>query len=367
MPPTNSNILNNRRINAVMAGLMDVRELPGRLVWCGRIPDVPALDGEIMARYTGHVQIADLIADDAAAATYQTGSFVLESTSVPNLKAGVNMGQAMLNHLYALQNQATRDPLGIFSNWEGRTLDNLRLGVMQRKEALHISMLCDGLTYDRLGLKISAGWGMPSDLKPTVNVPWAANPSTATPVADLLALKLVASSKYGVTFDRVSMTTTDFQAMIATTEFQNKAKLYLPAGLTFANLSLDKLDDMQALAGRVLGMTIELNDSRYWSQAPDGTTASYPFHPAGKVILTSTAFDGDANTWDFANGIVTESIVAGIVSMAYGDLGGEQYGPVAYATPTNVNLNPPGVTYWGVARGFPRKHLLQSSAVLTIV
>jgi hypothetical protein len=50
----------------------------------------------------------------------------------------------------------------------------------------------------------------------------------------------------------------------------------------------------------------------------------------------------------------------------FGGLGGAQYGPIAYATPADANLNPPGVVYWGVARGFPRKHLLQASAVLTV-
>jgi hypothetical protein len=84
-------------------------------------------------------------------------------------------------------------------------------------------------------------------------------------------------------------------------------------------------------------------------------------------VLTDSNNDNRDDVWDFANGIVTESIVADLVDSAViGNLGGPQYGPIAYATLANPTLNPPGLTYWGVARGFPRKHLLQSSAVLTV-
>lgn len=354
------------RINQIMQALQDVRELPSDLVWSARIPDQPALDGEIMARFTGRVQIADLVADDAQAVVYQTGKFTLESTAVPNLKHGINMTQGMLNELRSIGGAVPND-MGIFTAWEQRTVDSLLLGVRQRKEALFLAMLCDSLTYDRLGIKMSgATWGMPSDLKITVGTTWD-TAGSATPVADLLAAKLVGKTRYGIEFDRVSMTTTDFRYMIATTEYQNKAKQYLPAQLSFTNLSLANLTQQQALAEATIGMTIELNDGRYWSQNENGVATSAPFQLVGKVILSSTANDGDPSVWDFANGVVTESIVADLVDTAmFGGLGGAQYGPVSYATPANLNLNPPGIVYWGVARGFPRKHLLQANAVLTV-
>lgn len=354
------------RINRIMQALQDVRELPTDLVWSARIPDVPALDDEIMARFTGRVQIADIVADDAQAVVYQTGKMTFESSAVPNLKHGTNMTQAMLNQLNSLRGTIEND-MGIFSAWENRTVDGLLLGVRQRKEALFLAMLCDSLTYDRLGIKMSGvTWGMPSDLKITVGVTWD-TAGSATPVNDLLNAKLVGQTRYGITFDRVSMTTTDFRYMIATTEFQNKAKVFIPAQLTFTNLSLLNLDDQRVLAEKTIGMAIELNDSRYWSQDANGTATSATFHPVGKVILSASANDNDPGVWDFANGIVTESIVAGLVDTAmFGDLGGPQYGPVSYATPANLQLNPPGIVYWGVSRGFPRKHLLQANAVLTV-
>lgn len=362
----NLRLLQATRVNTIMQALQDVREMPSALVWSQRINDVPALDDEIMARFVGRLQIADLIADDQQAVVYQAGKFNFESSAVPNLKHGIAMMQSMINQLRSLQGRITND-MGIFTAYENRTIDGLLTGVRWRKEALFLAMLTDGLTYDRLGIKMTnVSWGMPSDLKVTPGVTWD-TAGSATPVADILAVKLIGSARYGIEFDRVSMTTTDFRYMIATTEFQNKAKLYLQSNLSFTNLALANLAQQQVLAEATLGMTIELNNGRYWTQDATGAQTSAAFHPVGKVVLTSTANDNNDAVWDFANGVVTESIVADLVATGMiGDLGGPQYGPVAYATLANPQLNPPGLTYWGVARGFPRRHLLQASACLTV-
>ncbi len=73
---------------------------------------------------------------------------------------------------------------------------------------------------------------------------------------------------------------------------------------------------------------------------------------------------------DWGNGIVTETIVAGVMGAPIiGDnpvfsMGGG-YGPVGYYTPQAANLNPPGINGFAVVRGFPRKHVAESTAVLT--
>jgi hypothetical protein len=45
------------RITNIMQGLQDPRLLPQQLIWNQRIPDVPAMDEEIMARFVGQVLI----------------------------------------------------------------------------------------------------------------------------------------------------------------------------------------------------------------------------------------------------------------------------------------------------------------------
>jgi hypothetical protein len=165
------------------------------------------------------------------------------------------------------------------------------------------------------------------------------------------------------------MSTQAFRYMIATTEFQNKARMYLAPNVSFVNLSLTDVDFQRKIAQQVLDMEIEFYDARYWQQSDAGVFTSAPFLPINKVVLSSTASDGDIMSWDFGNTPVTEGIVArlagGMTGMIGGNLGAQRYGPVAYATP-NPTLNPPTISLWGVARGFPRKHYRQLTAVLTV-
>lgn len=359
-------LLEALRLTRIMQSLQDVRLLPADLKFLARTPIVPAEDSEIMARFTGYVTIADIIADDQQAVVYTTDKISFESTAIPNIKHGKPLTQAMLNQLQAINAGMVAD-MGLFSDYRNRMIDSLLLGVRQRMEALIVAMAIDAISYDRLGIKItSGGWGMPSDLKITPAVSWD-NPTTATPVDDIWGARLIASTRYGQTYDRVTMSTQAFRYMIATTEYQNKARTYLAPNVSFVNLSQSDLNSMTNLAANVLGMAIELYDSRYWTQAADGTLSSTPYLPVTKVVLSSTTDDNDPTAFDFANGVTTESIVSSLApSNAIGDLGGPMRGPIAYSTIANANLNPPQIQMWGVARGFPRKFRRQATAVLTV-
>lgn len=359
-------LLEALRLTRMIQSLQDVRLMPADLKFLARTPIVPAEDSEIMARFTGYVTIADIIADDQQAVVYNTDKLADESTAIPNLKHGKPLTQSMLNQLSAINAGNVAD-MGLFSDYRNRMIDSLLLGVRQRMEMLIVAMMIDAITYDRLGIKItSGGWGMPSDLKITPAISWD-TPNTATPVNDIWGARLIAQVRYGQTFNRVTMSTQAFRYMIATTEYQNKARTYLAPNVSFVNLSQSDLNGMTMLAQNVLGMQIELYDSRYWTQNADGTLTSTPYLDITKVVLTSTADDNDPTAFDFANGTTTESVVNSIApTNVIGDLGGPVRGPIAYATVANINLNPPQVQMWGVARGFPRKFRLQASAVLTV-
>jgi hypothetical protein len=284
----------NRRLNA----LQDVRDMPQELKFLKRTPMVPALDNEIMARFVGRAQIADLVADDGVAAVYSLGKFC----TYPHEISG-------------------------------------------------------------------ASWGMPSQLKVTTATPVQANPTTATMTDEILSLKLVASTQFGIDYNRITMSTAGFRAWIATTEFQNRAKLELRSDIGYTNLSLYDLTKQRMLAQSVLGMEIEFYDARYWSATTAGVIASAPYWPLNKVMLSSTANDNNPMVQDFANGITTESRVmagfgGGTNTMNAGVIGsfsGGMRGPVGYAT--LEGMNPPHVTMWNVARGWPRKHILYANAV----
>src|ERR1043165_2093383 len=97
--PENLNIPQARRVNPVMAGLVAVRPLPQDLVWNRRVPDTPATDAEILARWTQRILIADLIADDQKAVPYSSGKLSYESYTIPNLKHGSILTQEQINQL----------------------------------------------------------------------------------------------------------------------------------------------------------------------------------------------------------------------------------------------------------------------------
>ena len=361
--------LQARRLTRIIRTFNDSRDVPTDLRFLARTPVVPAADSEVMARFTGQVIIADLVANDQKAVTYDSGRYTFEGTAIPNIKHGRHLTQEMINHLLGLQASGVggEDETGLINDYQNRTIDDLLLGVRQRMEALLVAMAIDGLSYNRLGIIMTnVTWGMPSDLKVTPAVSWD-NAGSATPVADLQAVQLTAQVRYGQMYDRATMSTQAFRYMIATTEFQNKARMYLAPNVSFVNLSTSDLAMMRTLAERVIGMSIELYDSRYWYQNPDGSLTSAPYLPIVKVVLSFTGDDNNRAASDFANAITTELVVAelGANTGIVGTLGGPQRGPIAYATVPH-DLNPPNVTYWACARGFPRKHRLQSTAVLTV-
>jgi hypothetical protein len=363
------------RVNKVMSALQDVRDIPQQLTFLNRTSVVPSVDGEIMGRWIGRIQIADLIADDAKAVVYPAGKFSLESSSPPNLKHGVAFSQSEINQLLALEGASAMNG-GLNASMAKTMLmqrvDGLLLGVRQRMEALIIAMHLDSFSYNRLGVVLNgATWGMPSDLNVTPTYPWT-DTVNADPVTDILTMLLVARERYGVYYDRVRMSTASFRAMIATASFIKRAQSTVSLAINYTQVPQVKLDYQQAVAANLLGCHIELYDARYWTYNASRIPVSVPFLPLNKVIIDTAGNDNNPTVQDFANGVVTETLLSSFggdgASTASGMIGRfdqGQVGPVSYCTMPS-DLNPPSITAWGVARGFPRKYLLQANAVLTV-
>lgn len=365
------------RINRIMQALQDVRELPQELKFVNRTPFVPAMEGEIIGRWINRVQIADIVSDGSRASTYSAGKLTTENNLVPNIKHGRQLSQENLNQLAAINNIAggTTDisRMGgneIFGNILPSIVDDVRLGLYQRCEQLLVAMHLDSLSYNRMGIQINGSWGIPSDLKVTTGVAWT-DPTNATPVNDVWTLKRLASVRYGATYDRMTMSTQAFIYMISCTEFQNKARTFLAPNVSYVNLPLANTQQQKAIAEAILGIEIEFYDARFWSMDSAGNLTSAPYLPTNKVILTSKNNDNNPAIQDFANGVTTESMLSSLLpnnGQAGGILGSFNQGtrgPIAYTT-VDPALNPPDVTVWGVMRGFPRRFVLQASAVLTV-
>jgi hypothetical protein len=360
-----------KRLTSLLLALRDQRGLPGNMLLGQRIPTVNTTDDDILGEYQGNVYIADVLADDNVAVVRNSGRIVPVAHAVPNIKHGTNLTQRMIEDILNLARRGVdlvSDEVGLGA-WEMRIMDDLRMGVEQRIEALKWAMLTDGMSfsYDRLGIKIDTGgisWRMPADLKVTMT-PAITDAANAKPVTTIWNLKLIAQTRYGYTYDRITMSTAAFRAMIATDEYKTLAAQYLPTNITFTNLNTVNLNQQRLLADQVLGLTIELFDGQFISQSNDGSESGGRYLPIGLGVLSSTADDGDASVWGFGNAIPTEATVASLVG-AGNVLGGMtgvdgSYGPIAYAEGT---LNPPSITYWAVARGFPMKRRRAASAVV---
>jgi len=363
----NLQMFNGVRVTRMMKALDDVRNLPQDLVWLGRTPIVPAVDGEIMARFRGRVLIADLIADDQKAAVYSAGKFRIETSGIPNLKIGRLLTQEELKTFEAVTANGgiAEDPDNIVGDMESGIMDACLLGVRQRMESICVARVLDGWSYNRLGIKMdNVTWGMPSDLKITVSDPWTDH-TNGKPVTDILVAKELAKIRYGIEYDRLTISQAGFRELIQCEQFQTQARIFLAPNVSFTNLMVQNDDQMKNLARNVLGLkVIETYDSRAWGQDEAGNITSERFWPINKAALTFTGNDNSRAVADFANGVTTESVVANMGALnILGGLPRGARGPIGYVT---AEHNPPQLTYWGCGRGWSRKHILQESSVLTI-
>jgi hypothetical protein len=373
--------LNSVRLQRIIeiAGAALERERP--LTFLDRLTKVNATDDDLFGRFTSRQFAADIIADGQKALVYEGGKVDLIINALANFKMGQNLSQATLN----LLNRLTQNPRAVeedaLFDWETRFGEGLLYGVMESQNELACAMMIDAYSYSRFGVVLTgASWGMPANLKATVSPAWSldagvtSNAANAKPVRDIVAMDRVDEASYGLgPFTRITMSTTAFFRMVETDEF--KAKMTAFTGLNFAlpatAVITEDRERMLEVAGRVMNKTIIIDDKVTRRQNADGTQST-PTRvlPENKVLLDRVT--NGPREWDFGNGVVTESIVFGLVGG--GPVLGQNprmsldgaYGPLGYYTAQSADGNPPGINGWAVARGWARKHVFEASAVLTV-
>ena len=368
-------ILTTLRIGKMANALVDPRLMPGNLRYLKRTPIVNTFDSEIIARVLNQVLTADIIADDQASHVYSGQKVKFELNRVPKIKVGYAMTETMIQLWNQIKMQAAPDPASVsmFTDYQRNAVANVILGVQQRMEALIVAMHIDQVSpaYNRLGIQFGSdvSWGMWPDLKGVSAYGWA-DTVNSTPVNDLLGLKLIGATRYGKDYDRVTLSTALFRAMLATQEFQSKAKLYVPAQLAAGTYSsyfpLANLTQQQQFAQNVLGMDIDLYDTRHPQPQTNGSPAVYtPYLPLNVAELSQKSDDNNANVMDWGNTMPVETQMGQVPGIIGGGFPTPQYGPVAYAALANPQLDPPGYVTYGVARGFPRKYDQAATAVMS--
>jgi len=358
--------LDNARINSIVRVLADELDLQQPLLFLGRTAVVDADDDEIVGKFRGKVYAADVIADDQKAVTYEVGKFEFVTNNIPNLKIGRRFSQGMINRLARLKrNLGQRNDVKAFTDWEQTTASYLVMGIRQRINSLICSMQIDSLNYNRLGIKLNnATWGMQQELKVTTAVGWDDH-TNATPLLDLQVLaQETAPDTFGISYNRATMSSVAFRHLTQSVEFQNRVSGELRYNFGNGQLNIRDAGAMRNLLANIIGMEIEIYDGSFFEQANNGVSTRSRVLPANKVLLSNTSDDNNRAVMDFANGVVTESVVAELVDQTSG-IGGESFGPISYYT-NNSDMNPPDLTAWAVARGFPRKHIEEATAVLTV-
>ncbi len=359
--------LNSVKINMLVRTLADQLEMRKRLIFLERAAQVDAFDSDIVGKYRGQVFAADIIADGQEAVTYESASFEFVNHTIPNIKIGQAVTQGVLNRLQNLRRTATPvvGDVEFIENWENTVAENLVMGLRERINSLICGMYLDGTDYNRLGIDLrSVSWGMPSDLKVTAGVTWD-TPATATPITDMqLIITEVGPDNYGEVYNRVTMGFKAFRYLTQTAEFQARVsgELRFPFNSN-AQLNVRDTGAMLTLLSNILGVEVEVYDGSFWERTNNGTKVRSRVLPANKVIFSNSEDDNNGMAFDWANGIVTESVVGSVLNV--GGFTGEEFGPVSYWT-GQPDLNPPELKAWSVVRGFPRRHRETMSAVLTI-
>jgi hypothetical protein len=340
-------------------------EIGQPLTFLNRTPLVNATDDDIIGEFSGQIFAADLITDDAEAVVVEGGRMEtrLAQGSIPNIKIGASVSQSTINALDMMaRNVQLDEDADLITGWENQLARNLVTGVRQTMNYLCAAMQLDGLVYDRLGVKITAGFGTPSALKPTVT-PWT-NTAGATPVSNIQNIAMNIGPGLGKSYNRITMSTEAFNYAVATDEFATRVRQLLRLEADQFYLNPYDVVNLRALFSAATGMQLEIEDTTFRVRNPNGSQTQQRVLPANKVILSNTTDDNNPAAYDFANGIPTETIVAPFIAGAP-DIGGRQFGPVSYYD-GNPSLNPPNLKAWAVARGFPRRHDKLATAILTV-
>ena len=358
--------LDNVKLQALVQTMADQLEMSQPHIFIERTNFVNADENEIVGKYKGNVVAADVIADDQEAVVYEGGSFEFVTNQIPNLKHGRAMNQNMINRIMRMgRGQVLQGDETFFSNWENRTVEELIKGIRDRVNALICAMQLDATSYDRLGIKMSGStWGMPSNLKVTSSVGWD-DAVNSTPITDLqVIITQVAPDNYGEQYNRITMSSRAFRYLTASAEFQNRIRGELRYNFGSQQINVNDVNFMQQLLANIVNCTIEIYDGTYWERdTKTGAKVRKRYLDNNKVILSNSNDDNSGEAMDFANGVVTESIVGTLLGEE--GFNGEAFGPVAYWT-GNESMNPPKITAWAVMRGFPRKHRETSTSVLTV-
>ena len=367
--PQGYDLLAVTRVQEITQTVAEELEIPGSLRFLDRTPVVAADDGEIMGTYESYVVSADIVADDQAATVRQGGRFALSTSAIPNIKQGSQVTQSMLNLLRRINaGGGVPGDRGIITGYVTREMQAKITSNRIMMNRMIAGMMTDLFSYTKNGIiYANVSWGMPADLKFVPSIAWTlANKATATPITDLQLYLSYAQQTYGEIYNRITLSQTLFNNVVATDNFRTFAQLFTTSANSASTFPTSVGAVMRPLFEQVTGLQVEIEDNVFRDENNDGTTTTQRFQPVNVAFLSNTGDDNNGGTFDFGNAITNESEV-GIIpgtQVIGGGFSAPQYGPIGYAT-IKGDLNPPQINLWAVTRGFPRKKRVTATARIT--
>lgn len=363
----NSRFINSVRLQRVTQVLVNQREMQQPLTFLNRTRvENNVDDDEMRGEWTGRIFAADIITNDARAVIVEGGMVEFNTNTIPNLKIGRYANQDMIDRLSRMEQGAiVPGDVPAVRGWYNRMADANIEGIRIRENALICGMLLDSVVYDKLGVKISGGFGMPADLKFNPLTPFT--DPTSNPITFIQNAKKYAKITYGEEYNRLDMSQTLFDFIISSDEFKAKAPMYIQQTVLMvgpipdAALNIADTELMQNILGRILKMTINIEDNFYYVQNTDGTRTQSRYLPINVILLSDTRDDNSPNGFDLARGVPTEARLAAIVGAQNFSATGEVSGPLSYFYAPD-NFDPPNLVAYAVDRAFPRKHRKTATA-----
>ena len=351
-------------LRQIQQEIPDQRLLPYGGPWGQRVPDVPAFHEELSAFDRNVPPAADILPTGGENRDVIERPLEILMDRAFRLKSSSSYDQTAMQRMMSILatgGSATdrSSLLGLIRNVLERRLQSVAI----TRGLLLSGMACGDFSWTHLGYVTgNLDFGMPSELKITPSEYWMENDGSAntdsTPISDLIALDQAARNLGGAAYTAIDMSQAMFNAMIASTEYQNQAKA-ISAVYNVASLPVAGSPAAQVLAELVIGKKIFIVDQTYQFENNDASRTTGRYVPDKYVILWHAEAAGQSVMWDFANCAIAESAVAAVLGV--GAFGGDVVrGPVSYVTGDTNNLS--YVRQNATQEGTPRRRVRTCTA-----
>lgn len=330
------------RFNNLVREASAIKSDTNNLIFINRTPIVSYFDDEELigaSMITTETKFfaADVITDENETTVVYDSikSFEFRSASIPNIKIGQHIGQSTLNRAEKYRKYKESADLKILQEHEQTAAESAIKGVNQRFNQMLVPYML-GRDINAYGIVFKTT----NKVAPQIHrkADWTVNPH---PLASIRGHLKAVKNKYGVTYDRVTMSSTMLRAIVRNCD----NKKVIKAGSTGIKEGIVAL-------GKALKLEIEIYDGTFATRGTDGTLKHIPYLPKDVLLFSNTANDNKKDVFHFGNAVVTESIVSTLFNTNAGNFGGAMVGPIGYYT-VEGNLNPPDVKAWAVSRGLP--------------